>query len=924
MIWMPLGMPGCSRTFWRDQAERDSYEAIMENLNDPQWAVPRIDLTPDPRSRFFDPYSIDYAPLPPDDPAAHVYMHWVDGWDGYDCWHAFGDLMGVENPQWLAPFGLRAENYDPETGEYVAPLPEIKDLTLGDAIELSLIHNRDYQTQIENVFLRALEVAAERYRFSVRYIGPGAGLLADFRPDGGGDSLTADVNFGWRQLLPSGGQWIVELTNNTIWLFGGPNRTTTASTLAFSLVQPLIRGGGRKVVLESLTQRERNLLYAVRDLARFRRIFFTNVVTGPSGFLSLLQQVQSIRNLQQNIRALEKQVETLKAVASQQPAAVREPLEAMPAGLDIPPELFDQLEFDAARQQLIWYGPITDQQAQQLLGLSNDADFQRAVNEIIQRLQSVTLTLDVLRLQSQLADSINGLRESEQRLQDSLDNFKILLGLRTDFLMTIDDSLLEPFQFIDPRLDDMEFAIETFVPSWGGLDAEEPDRAEVRRVALELSALVDEAITNGLGMIREDFGNLEEVYDDRLKAMETDEERARLEYDVQRDRRLYDDSELTLTEVQEAVRNLLVELEDPSLDITRVKLIIQEIKFYQEELLQRVRGLKVIQIGLRAELIDLEPFEMAMEEAVAIGLENRLDLKNARADVMDARRKVEVAANALQSFLDLRLEADVNTPRGDNPLDFQGDLSDLRAGIAFDAPLDINVERNVYRASLVEYQRARRDYMLLEDRVKQEIRADWRQLEVQRRNLETTKQAVRIAAAQFDSAVAQAFAPARVGQQPSSGTGGLSGQNIQNALNSVLRAQNEMISTWVQYERNRLNIYRDMDIMDVGPDGVWNDPFYREQTRGSQFDAPGEQPIWTDEFADPLGPDVTPELNRLDETDANDLTREPLDTEVQSLDRAVGAARPRGGRGDGSGVREAGADSGIRQAGWRRILPFRD
>jgi hypothetical protein len=133
-----------------------------------------------------------------------------------------------------------------------------------------------------------------------------------------------------------------------------------------------------------------------------------------------------------------------------------------------------------------------------------------------------------------------------------------------------------------------------------------------------------------------------------------------------------------------------------------------------------------------------------------------------------------------------------------------------------------------------------------------------------------------------------------------------------------------MISTWVQYERNRLNIYRDMDIMDVGPDGVWNDPFYREQTRGSQFDAPGEQPIWTDEFADPLGPDVTPELNRLDETDANDLTREPLDTEVQSLDRAVGAARPRGGRGDGSGVREAGADSGIRQAGWRRILPFRD
>ena len=34
-----------------------------------------------------------------------------------------------------------------------------------------------------------------------------------------------------------------------------------------------------------------------------------------------------------------------------------------------------------------------------------------------------------------------------------------------------------------------------------------------------------------------------------------------------------------------------------------------------------------------------------------------------------------------------------------------------------------------------------------------------------------------------------------------------------------------MIGIWVQYEQQRLNIYRDMGIMDVGPDNVWNDPF---------------------------------------------------------------------------------------------------
>lgn len=96
-------------------------------------------------------------------------------------------------------------------------------------------------------------------------------------------------NFGVGQLLPTGGQWFMELVNNTIWLFDGPNQTQTASTLAFSLTQPLLFQAGRKVVLENLTQTERNLLYAVRDLARFRREFFTDIVGGGGaspGYLS--------------------------------------------------------------------------------------------------------------------------------------------------------------------------------------------------------------------------------------------------------------------------------------------------------------------------------------------------------------------------------------------------------------------------------------------------------------------------------------------------------------------------------------------------------------------------------------------------------------------------------------------------------------
>ncbi|MGD9853975.1 MAG: hypothetical protein AB7U20_03400, partial [Planctomycetaceae bacterium] len=150
-------------------------------------------------------------------------------------------------------------------------------------------------------------------------------------------------------------------------------------------------------------------------------------------------------------------------------------------------------------------------------------------------------------------------------------------------------------------------------------------------------------------------------------------------------------------------------------------------------------------------------------------------------------------------------------------------------------------ERNIYRASLIDYQRARRAYMLFEDQVKQDIREAWRQMFVLRRNLETTRQSARIAAAQFDSATAQAYAPGVPGQSGGGGRGGaagVSGNNLQRALNDVLNAQNNMIQFWVSYEQNRLNIYRDMGIMEIGPDNVWNDPFYRELCGGAGSDCP--------------------------------------------------------------------------------------
>src|SRR5262245_40073300 len=88
---------GCSRRYWRKQADDLSYDIMVEKQTDPRWAAPRIALEADPRSRFYDPYDPDFAPLPPDDPAAHQYMHWMyDGRiKGWKHWHEFGDAPTV-------------------------------------------------------------------------------------------------------------------------------------------------------------------------------------------------------------------------------------------------------------------------------------------------------------------------------------------------------------------------------------------------------------------------------------------------------------------------------------------------------------------------------------------------------------------------------------------------------------------------------------------------------------------------------------------------------------------------------------------------------------------------------------------------------------------------------------------------------------
>jgi len=82
------------------------------------------------------------------------------------------------------------------------------------------------------------------------------------------------------------------------------------SDLSVALELPLLKGSGA-IAKESLIQSQRNLVYAARVYERFRRSFYTKIV---SDYLSLVVQKQALENAQRSVDSLRQVAERQKAL----------------------------------------------------------------------------------------------------------------------------------------------------------------------------------------------------------------------------------------------------------------------------------------------------------------------------------------------------------------------------------------------------------------------------------------------------------------------------------------------------------------------------------------------------------------------------------------------------------------------------------
>lgn len=789
---MAISVGGCTRTGYRLDADREAYDVIdMANpLNvDPNPRGTNYGIEMDPRSRFYEPYDPDCPPMPQDDPASHTYMQIVNGTTGWRHWFDFGERFDIENPQWRE-----------RLAEYVEITEDgaVK-LDVNSALRLAYVHSPSNQTQLETIYLTALDVSTERFRLDTQFFGgydtnyvhngslAPAGLRFDpttnrfvvgpavdgvetnrltvGRPFAGNPALQLQRRFA------TAGEILAGFANSFVFEFTGGDANLSASLLNFSLIQPLLRGAGKDIALEQLTQVERDMLANLRAYSQYRQGFYTQIaigelgVAGPqrggrgtsvqvfggqggvNGYIGLLQQLQVIRNTEDNLSL---QLRTL---------------EQLEAFLEI--GVIDLVQVDQFRQSI-------ENERSRLLTNQNQFEF-------------------------------------------ALDSYKTsTLGLPPNLPVVLDDSLTQQFQFVSREATAITDTISD-IQAKAGFLPDEPEIESITIVIDDLAALI-EPVKIQFDAVRQDLDKMESEVSTRENQMD-DEQRLAFAEERQRLRETMLDLEGKLIEAEASLEAIRLGLGPDTRKQTSRKVVVwigNFLRIVQRSVLTQARArLESISVPL----VDLDP-EMALD----IALSNRLDFMNARAALVDNWRSIQVSADALQSVLNLTASGNLRTARN-NPLSFRAPTGDFRLGVEFDAPFTRLLERNDYRVEQINFQRSRRAYIQSVDSLHLDLRQVLRTIEQQRLNLEIQRRAVAIAIRRVDQTRAELNRPVPppVPGQGAAQFGPTAAINLLSALSSLRDTQNSFLGAWLSYYAARMRLSRELGIMQLDQEGRWLD-----------------------------------------------------------------------------------------------------
>ena len=210
------------------------------------------------------------------------------------------------------------------------------------------------------------------------------------------------------------------------------------------------------------------------------------------------------------------------------------------------------------------------------------------------------------------------------------------------------------------------------------------------------------------------------------------------------------------------------------------------------------------------------PLEMDETAAIELALENRLDLRVAQGNVYDAQRTVVVRADALRAELTLLGTADVGGRRSvasatSDDAQLRTDKGIYSGLLTLDLPLERTAERNAYRNSIIDLERAVREVQKQEDQIKLFIRRELRALLEAREGLQIQVQAVMLAEKRVKGV--NLFLEA----------GRTEIRELLDAQDDLLAAQNALTSAAINYRIAELELQRDMGLLKVDQSGLWRE-----------------------------------------------------------------------------------------------------
>ena len=172
-------------------------------------------------------------------------------------------------------------------------------LSLARALDVAAENSRDFQRQKESLYLSALNLTSTLNDFRLRFGGTGDATAS------GTSDTSADVNLTDGLSASASSVVGTQVVTNFVQTFmrsvlnGG--QFDGSSILNMTITQPLLRGAGRHIAREPLTQSERNVIYAIRDFERFRSQFAIDLV---ADYWNVVQQMSDLTNVDANYNSL--------------------------------------------------------------------------------------------------------------------------------------------------------------------------------------------------------------------------------------------------------------------------------------------------------------------------------------------------------------------------------------------------------------------------------------------------------------------------------------------------------------------------------------------------------------------------------------------------------------------------------------------